>query len=234
MGNKKILLVGGGGHCRSVLDSLLSMGGYDEIGIVERHSGNWPTLLGVPVVGSDSELHQLFVSGWTYAAITLGSVGNPANRRRLYETLKALGFNFPSIIDPTAVIGRDVTLGEGTFVGKQAAINSGSVVGCCAIINTGAIVEHDCSIDDFAHISPGAVLCGGAEVSRDAHVGAGAVIRQGIKIGQGTLIGAGSTVVKDIGAYAKAFGNPCRIIKNIRKEENTMNCPPPNSSNSHF
>jgi len=213
VGSRKILLVGGGGHCRSVLDSLLSMGGYDEIGIVERLSGNWPALLGVPVVGSDADLPRLFNSGWIYAAITLGSVGDPTNRRRLYETLKSLGFTFPSIIDPSAVIGRAVTLGEGTFVGKQAAINSGSTVGHCAIINTGAVVEHDCSIGDFAHISPGAVLCGEVEVGRNAHVGAGAVVRQGIKVGQGTLIGAGSVIINDIAGNCTAVGVPARILE---------------------
>lgn len=215
MKNKRILLVGGGGHCRSVLDSLLSMNTYDNIGIIEKGSSDGTTLLNVPIVGSDSDLPQLFATGWTYAAVTLGSVGNPMRRRALYHTLKEIGFTLPVIADPSAIIGRETEIGEGTFIGKRAIVNSGSKIGCCAIINTGAILEHGCTVGSFAHIGPGGVLCGDAAIEDDVHIGANAVLRQGIRIGTGSLIGAGSVVVKDVAKYTEAFGNPCQTVRSL-------------------
>lgn len=211
MKSKKILLIGGGGHCCSVLDSLLRLEEYGEIGVIDR--GPKTQVLGVPVVGTDSDLPGLFAQGWHDAAITLGSIGAPARRRALFQALKELGFRLPAVVDPSAVIGMASEIGEGAFIGKRAVVNSGTRVGCCAIINTGAILEHDCSIGDFAHIAPGCTLCGEAAVGENTHIGAGSVVRQQLHIGANTLIGAGSVVVSPIGDHVKAFGNPCRVVE---------------------
>lgn len=211
MKNKKILLIGGGGHCRSVLDSLFRMQKYDEIGIIDRESGTH--VYGVPIVGRDDDLLQLFTQGWHYASITVGSVGAPTRRLALFKKLKKIGFEFPAIIDPSALTGFASEIEEGVFVGKHAVINSGTYVGCGAIINTGAILEHDCFIGDFAHLAPGCTLCGEVSIGKNTHIGAGAVVRQQVHIGSNSLIGAGSVVVTPIGDYVKAFGNPCRVVE---------------------
>ena len=207
---KRLLLIGGGGHCRSVLDSVLAANIYDGIGIIDPEGSS---CLGIPVVGRDEDLPRLLSEGWTDAVITVGSVGETGLRRRLYAAVKAIGFGLPAVIDPTAAVGKDAVLGEGTFVGKRAVVNAGVRTGVCAIVNTGAILEHDCRIGDFAHVSTGAVLCGQVTVGNDVHIGAGTTVRQSIRIGDSALIGIGSTVVKDIPAGTKAYGNPCRVVK---------------------
>ncbi len=207
---KKLLLLGGGGHCRSVLDCALASGEYDEIGIID--SADCEPYEGVGVVGCDDDLPRLFEEGWNYAFITVGSVGNTRVRRRLFGLISQIGFRIPVIMDPTAVRASGSTVKEGTFIGKRAVVNAGCHVGRCAILNTGCILEHDCSVGDFAHISPGTVLCGHVTVGDDSHVGAASVVRQEITIGEKTLIGAGSVVVKDLPDGIKAFGNPCREI----------------------
>ena len=207
----KLLLIGGGGHCRSVLDCVLSAAQYAEVGIIDSKEGS--SFPGVPVVGTDSDIPSLCRKGWTDAFVTVGSVGDTAVRRRLYRMLKDLGLHIPVIIDPTAAVARGTEIGEGTFVGKRAVINTGAIVGEGCIINTGALVEHDCRIGSFAHVSPGAVLCGQVTLGADSHVGAGSVVRQLITIGEHALIGAGSVVVRDIPDHVTAFGNPCRPVK---------------------
>ena len=207
---RKLLLIGGGGHCRSVLDSALAMEAFDAIGIVDpRADCAW---LGVPVVGADEDIPALIRDGWNCAFVTVGSVGDPGLRRRLDEMIRKLGLEIPVIADPTAVIAKGTEIGEGCYLGKRAVVNTGTVLGRCAILNTGAIAEHDCRIGDFAHISTGAALCGQVSVGADTHIGAGSVVRQGIAVGRGTLVGAGSVVVKDLPDHVKAYGNPCRVV----------------------
>ena len=208
--NKKLLLIGGGGHCRSVLDTAIRLNIFDEIGIVDFTDSS---CLGVKVVGNDDDIPSLINNGWNEAFITVGSVGDTSIRRRLYKMAKDLNLTIPALIDPTAVIANGVEIGEGVFIGKRAIVNTCSTIGRCAIINTGAIVEHDCRIGDFAHISPGAVVCGQVTVGEDSHVGAGAVVRQQIKIGDNALIGAGSVVVANVAASVKAYGNPCKVVE---------------------
>ena len=211
MAEKKIVLLGGGGHCRSVLDCLLSLGLYDKIGIIDYDSSAYA--LGIDVIGTDDDLSRLIEEGWKEAFITVGSVGSTHLRRKLYSLVRELGFILPTIIDPSAIVARGTSIGDGAFIGKRSVINTGSTIGSGSIINTGAIIEHDCSIGDFTHVSPGVTLCGQVLVGADTHIGAGSVVRQGIKIGSGTIIGAGSVVVKDISDCVKAYGNPCKVVK---------------------
>lgn len=207
---KRLLLIGGGGHCKSVLDSVLSLHVYDEIGIVDYT--NTP-VSGVPVVGQDEDLPNLHKAGWTDAFITVGSIGDTVLRRRLYKMVSDIGFAIPAIADPSAIVAQDVVLAAGCYVGKGAILNAGSNIGKAAIINTGALIEHECVIGEFAHISPGAILCGQVTVGDNSHVGAGAVVRQQIKIGKDVLVGIGSVVVNDIPGHVKAYGNPCRVVE---------------------
>lgn len=205
---KRLLLIGGGGHCHSVLDSIRSLEIYDEIGIIDNVNCS---VLGIPVIGTDDDLPRLKKEGWTDAFLAVGSIGNTKTRRKLYEMVKRIGMSIPVIIDPTAVVAMDVEIHEGAFIGKKAVINTGSIIGTCAIINTGAIIEHDCVIGSFSHISPGTTVCGEVIIGHDSHIGAGSVVRQQINIGDMTLIGTGSVVVKDVQNKVKAYGNPCKV-----------------------
>lgn len=213
MESRRILLLGGGGHCRSVLDSLLSLEEYTKVGIID-----WPGkcsngMYGVPVAGSDKDLPRLFREGWKYAFVTMGSIGDYKRREILYHCLLDIGFEVPVICDSSAVVSRNTALESGTFVGKHAIINSGTTVGACTIINTGAILEHDCTIGTMAHISTGSTLCGGVSVGDGTHIGAGTVIRQELTVGANSIIGIGSVVTRNIADHVMAFGNPCKVVK---------------------
>ncbi len=206
---KRILLIGGGGHCHSVLDSIISLQMYTEVGIVDNiESSFW----GAPVVGRDKDIPRLKSEGWTDAFITVGSVGDTKLRHKLYDIVKNIGMDIPSIIDPSAVVARDTNISEGVYIGKKSVVNAGAQIGACAIINTGAIIEHDCIIGSFSHISPGSIVCGQVCIEDDAHVGAASVVRQQITIGKATMIGAGSVVVKNIPDGMQAYGNPCKVV----------------------
>lgn len=209
---KKILLIGGGGHCKSVADAVIRASEYDDIGIVDINPAE-PLFGSIKIVSSDDNLPALLEAGWTDAFVTVGSIGNTKLRRKLYSCILKEGFQIPNIVDPSAVVSIDAHLGKGVFVGKNAVINAGSIIGNAAIINTGAIVEHDCHIGDFVHVSPRAVICGGVEVGNDTHVGAGSVIKQYLNIGENIMIGMGSVVINDITSSSTVVGNPAKIIR---------------------
>ncbi|MCI8799403.1 MAG: acetyltransferase [Lachnospiraceae bacterium] len=215
--NGKILLIGGGGHCRSVLDTICSGCLYNVVGIVARDEANYNLLhkdpqLAPHLVGMDANLPELFMNGWKNAFVTLGSVGNPIGRKKVYSALKTIGFHLPIIMDKSAVISESSLICEGAYIGKKTLINAGCRIGCCSIINSGSIIEHDCTIGDFAHISSGTILCGEVHVGENTHVGAGTTVRQQIVIGKDSLIGIGSVVVKNIPDNVNAYGIPCKVV----------------------
>ncbi|MCM3760901.1 acetyltransferase [Alkalihalobacillus oceani] len=211
--SKKILLIGGGGHCKSVLDALLSTEMYHNIGIIDKRENIGKRVLSVPIVGCDDDLQTFFDEGYTDAFVTVGSIGNPELRMKLLSLIKTIGFNIPNIIDKTATVSKHAKLSKGIFIGKNAVINAGSVIHKGAIINTSVTIEHDCLVEEFSHIASGSVLCGEVKVGKRSHIGANSVIKQQIEIGDNTIIGIGSTVLSDIKDYTVAYGNPCKEVR---------------------
>lgn len=209
---KKILLVGGGGHCKSVLDSLINTHQYSEIAVVDKPSKVNEKVLYAPIIGGDEDLERLYYAGFKYAFVSVGSIGDTSLRRKLMETIEAIGFVMPNIIDPTAIISPYVDLAQGIFIGKRSVVNVGSVINKGAIINTAAIIEHDCVIEKLTHISPGAVLNGGVHVGAYTYIGANSVVKQQVAIGSNVIIGMGSVVLNDIENNVVAYGNPCMKV----------------------
>lgn len=211
---EKIILLGGGGHCKSVIDTIIDSKLYEIVGIIDLKQNIGQYIKDIKIFDSDDNLIKYKQAGIENAFITVGSIGNPRIRINLYNLVNKIGFKMPVIIDKSAIISRDSIIGSGTFIGKGAIINSNSVIGSNCIINTGSIIEHDCNISDFVHISPGATLCGGIRVGKNTHIGANSTIIQYKSIGENVIIGAGSVVTKDIKSNVKAYGNPCKEVYN--------------------
>jgi sugar O-acyltransferase (sialic acid O-acetyltransferase NeuD family) len=218
---KKILLIGGGGHCSSIIDSLKKLGVYDTISIVDKNMKKGGNINGIKVVGNDNDLHELFLGGYKYAFISLGSTGNSANRIRLYEVIKHTGFIIPNIIDADSILSSSITLSDGIYIGKGAIINTGATIQSNAIINTGAIVEHDCVVGESTHIASGAVLGGNVVIGVHTHIGSNSTIKNSVKIGSNSVIGIGSVVTKDINDNVVAYGVPAKEVK--KNDENLHN-----------
>lgn len=210
---RKIVLVGVGGHCGVILDLLLSRKEYEISGIIDLKERLGDNIFGIPVIGTDADLPRVFRSGVKYCFISVGSIGNPALRIKLYGLAKKTGFILPNLISSNALISSRISLGEGNYIAPGVIINAGVQIGSNCIINTGAIVEHDCRIGDFVHLSPGSVLSGKVSIGDYSHIGAGSVVIQNVKIAEKAVIGAGSVVTRNIPKDVVAYGNPCKERK---------------------
>lgn len=202
----KLVLIGGGGHCKSVLDAVIRSDDFSEIVITDYGTPVGTMILGCQVVGNDEMLSELFAMGFKKAFISIGSIQSTNKRRNAFLRAGKIGFSFPVIADPSASIASSTLIGPGVFIGKNAVVNAGAVIEKMAIINTGAVIEHDCRIGEFAHISVKAAVCGGTVVGRDSFVGANATVIQGVRIGMESIIGAGSTILADVPEGLKVVG----------------------------
>ncbi len=193
---KKIVLVGGGGHCKVVIDAIESSGEFDICGIVDPSLSKGKSVLNIAVLGKDDILPELFRKGIAHAFISVGSIGNCDIRKKIYKDLKDTGFKLPVIVHPKAAVSKYVEFGEGAFVAAGAVINADTKIGKNAIINTSSSVDHDCEIGDFVHIAPGAILSGGVKIGDGAHVGVGARIVQCLSIKENSFIKAGALITE--------------------------------------
>ncbi len=207
----KILLIGGGGYCKQVIEIIREDSLFDDIGIVEKDNTDEYDVLGEKIVGADYDLEHLFCDGWNNAFVSLGSVGNTKGRRKIFNILKEIGFFLPPIISKSANVAKSATVRDCSIIHQGAIIDADVSIGCCSIINKGCILSHDCIIGDFVHVSPGCTLLGNVKIGDDSHIGAASSVREGISIGKETMIGMGSIVVKNIPDRKLAYGNPCEV-----------------------
>lgn len=193
-----IVLLGCGGHAKSVTDSIEQNGRFHIVGFVDKDMDSNFAYRNHKVIGNDDDLQKIYNSGIHYAFISIAYLGRSDVRNRLYEKLKRIGYILPIIIDDSAVVAIDAQIEEGVFIGKNAIINSNAFIGKMAIINTAAIVEHDCQIGRFCHVAVSAVICGASNIGSNTLIGANATIIQSVNIGKDCIIGAGSVVRRDV------------------------------------
>jgi UDP-perosamine 4-acetyltransferase len=211
-----VIGIGAGGHAKVILEIIRNDPRYRLVGLLDRNHELWgKQIAGIPVLGGDELLGKLFAEGTRHAFIGVGTTGDAAPRRKLYETVTQLGFEFVPAIHSKAVVSPSARMGSGVAIMAGAIINPDVRIGDNVIINTGAVVEHDCSIGDHTHIATGALLAGGVRVGSCSHVGIGASVRQGVNIGNNAVVGAGAVVVKDVPDNIIVAGVPARFLKAV-------------------
>jgi len=187
----KILLIGGGGHCKSVIDIIEQEDKYSIAGIIDKKELIGTKVLNYEIIGCDDDLEQLFLQ-YKYAIVTIGHIKTNQLRVKLFNTLQNIGYTIPTIISPLAYVSKYAFIDKGTVIHHQALINADAKIGKNCIINSKALIEHDVVIEDNCHISTGAIINGGVVVSENTFVGSNATTKEYITINK--FIKAGSLV----------------------------------------
>ncbi|BFM16485.1 acetyltransferase [Maricurvus nonylphenolicus] len=203
-----LLILGAGGHGKVVADAAL-LSGWKSVSFLDDR---WPTFSNLNdwnVVGAFQDLEKYVES---FQGIFV-AVGSNRLRSNLLIRLESLGAPITSIIHPSAIVARNVVIGQGSACLAGAVINIGSTVGRGVIVNTGASVDHDCVLGDFTHVCPGARIAGGVHIESCGWVGIGSSVIENICIGSEVVIGAGAAVISDIPPNSTVVGIPARVIK---------------------
>jgi UDP-perosamine 4-acetyltransferase len=206
---KPVVILGGGGHARVVIDAL-RCAGHVIAGVIDPKADVAQSLpKGVTWLGKD--LSQV-KAGEVEVAIGIGSLEASAQnaRVRLFGEAKAGGFEVITVKHPSAIVANDVALGEGSQIMAGAILQTGVRTGINCIVNTGASIDHDCRIGDHVHIAPRAVLSGTVDVGTGCHLGTGAVVIQNIRIGDWAMIAAGAVITSDVQPGARVAPGPQR------------------------
>lgn len=210
---QEIVLIGGGGHARVLIDLIRISGMYEILGILDAQLEAGSTVLGISVLGDDKLLLELYNRRIKNACVAVGSIKDNSKRKVLYEQVKQMGFSAPFLIHPQAVVSKNnIRICEGVQIMAGTIVQTGCSIEENTIVNTGAIVEHDCNIGKHVHICPGTVISGGCIFGDSVFIGAGATVIQGIKIGSNSIVAAGAVVVENVPDNMKVMGVPARMV----------------------
>lgn len=196
----RIYIYGGSGHGAVVAETAIRSN-YKVEGFIDDNPDN----------GISFE-EFLIRSSKEHFAVVVG-IGDNATRQTITQKLKNSGVKIATIIDPSAVISPQATIGEGVVIFANSVINARAVIEEGAIINSGVVVEHDCVIGAFSHLAPTVAIAGGSSIGKQCFVGIGAKIINSVKIGDKTTIGAGAVVINDLSSSITAVGVPAKEVK---------------------
>ena len=193
-----LIVFGGGGHGRALIEVIRAMGIYRVVGVVDDHLLPSSVVLDVPVLGPASILPQIYTAGVHLAVNGVGGIGNPHSRWDVFMQLEQQGFNFPVIIHPSACIEPSAQLADGVQIFQFAYVGTEAMIGKGTVINIHAVVPHDSHVGVCANFSPGALLAGTVSIGDFTQVGMGATVNLNLKIGKHVRIGNNATVKADV------------------------------------
>jgi sugar O-acyltransferase (sialic acid O-acetyltransferase NeuD family) len=195
---KSILVYGAGGHAKSVMDMVRSIGKFEIIGIVDDNVSAGTSVMGTPVIGSRIILEGLRKKGLLNTTNGVGGILDISSRVKVFDLLEKYSFTIPTIIHPCAWVEESARVEKGVQVFANSYVGSEVSLQPYCMINTNAVVSHDCIIGTYSHIAPGALLAGHVEVGERSLIGMGVKTAIGIKIGNNVRIGNGAIINADV------------------------------------
>ena len=205
----KLILIGGGGHCQSVIDVVEATEKYEIVAIVDQAHKRGEKVSGYEITGTDDQLEQL-VHPEVHFLITVGQIGSSGVRYQLYQKVRQAGGNFITVVSPWAYVSPRAVIRDGSIVMHNALINAYAQVGANTIINTKALIEHGTQVGSHCHVATGAIINGDCRVGDHVFIGSQATIVQGVSVEDGIVVGAGAVVTCSLPEPGTYIGMPAR------------------------
>ena len=187
-----IILIGGGGHCISVIDVIENDNKFNILGILDSNIKE-KNVLGYKILGGDNLIPEL-VKENTYFLITVGQIKSYSSRKKIAEILFKNKAKLATIISTLAYVSKHAIIGEGSIIMNGAVVNAMTTIGKNCIINTKSNIEHGVSIGDFCHISTCAVINGDSVIENGTFIGSNATTSNDVSIKENSIIGAGKFI----------------------------------------
>jgi sugar O-acyltransferase (sialic acid O-acetyltransferase NeuD family) len=211
---EKLVLIGAGGFAREVLDLVEALGqgasAPEALGfVVDAAYGAPGTLVNdLPILGGFEWLEQ-----HAGQVSVVCAVGAPAARFELARRARQAGCRFMSLIHPSAILTRWVSVGEGVVIGAGCVLTNRITIGDHAQVNLDCTIGHDATLHRFATLAPGVHVSGNVALGTGCYIGTGANLIENIVVGEWSIIGAGSAIIKDVPPNATCVGVPGKVIK---------------------
>lgn len=214
MSENKVIIIGGGGHAKALMDSIFSAAFYKIEGILDASIRAGEKVLGVPVLGGDELLDRYInFKDKLFLALGVGAIKAGNRRKAIYERNKKRGFRFATVIHDKAYTAGSARINQGAQIMAGVTIGSDVKIGENTVVYSNCVVEHDSIIAPHAYLSPGVLLGGGVRIGEASFIGIGAKISQNVKIGRSATVGAGAVVIKDVEDGTVVAGIPAKEIR---------------------
>lgn len=190
MSKRRLLIVGAGGHGRSVAEAAMTTGIYEVAGFVDDAADGVAPILTFPLLGTTADLSAYRMHG-DFAIV---AIGNNLLREALCNQLLAAGFELVTVVHPRAIVSPSAVIGHGSAIMAGAIVGTEAWLGCGVIINCGAVVDHHAQVQDFGHLGVNACMSGGSVLGRHAWMQAGSALGYGVRVADNAVLAPGTAL----------------------------------------
>lgn len=187
MSKPRLLVVGAGGHGRSVAEAAELSGQFEVVGFLDDSLSSGAIVQNVPVLGNVTSManHRGIFDQ------VIVAIGNNTVRERLLQQLTLAGFELATVVHPKAIVSPSAVLGAGSAVMAGAIVGTEAHLGLGIIVNCGAVVDHHATVEDVGHLGVNSSMAGGAVLGHAAWLQAGAALGYGVHVSANTVIPPG-------------------------------------------
>lgn len=175
---ERLLIIGGGGHGRSVAEAATLSGQYEVVGFVDDSLKAGDLIFNLPVLGA---INKLTVYSHLCDKVIV-AIGNNTLRESLTTQLFRDGFKLAVVIHPKAIVSPTALIALGCVVMAGAIVGTEAHLGVGVIVNCGAVIDHHAKVGDFGHLGVSACMAGGSRLGRKALMQAGCVLGYGVDV----------------------------------------------------
>ena len=209
---RKIVIFGGSGHAKVIVDIIESNNNFELIGFIDKFIPSETIVLNYKVIGDESLLPQL-MNKYKFNKGVVG-IGDNFVRSKVVDFVKKIApdFQFINCIHHSAKLSNYCKFGVGNVVMPGVSINASTIISDHCILNTNSSLDHDCCMQSFSCLAPNSVVGGNCSIGKFSYVGIGSSIFQGVSIEENCIVGGGSVLNKDAISDSIYYGIPAKRI----------------------
>lgn len=208
----RVVIIGGRGNgtvVASAIEDCARLG--HDIECVGFLNDNESEVNGYAVLG------QIRNDDWRRLPLEYGfifALSNVKQAHERFQILKSLEIpreRFATVIHPTAVVSNNASLGRGVVLMPHVVVGPNVSIGDHSQLYAQSFIGHDTSLGEMVFIANNASVGGRIRIEDGAHIGSNSSLIERIVIGEFAIVGLGAVILKDVGNFEIAVGNPGRI-----------------------
>lgn len=193
MAKTRLLVVGAGGHGRSVAEAAALSGQFEVLGFLDDAAPAGERVLDSHVLGPVASM----ADHCSVADHAIVAIGNNAVREKLMQQLTEAGYAMTTVVHPRAFVSPTAVVGQGSAIMAGAIVGTEARLGLGSIVNCGAVVDHHVTVEDFGHLGVNASMAGGTVLGRGAWMQAGSALGYGVSVASGAVLLPGTAISKN-------------------------------------
>ncbi len=216
---KNLVIIGNGSYS-SMMKRYVELTGFGIVQAfaVDAECIQEEVLDGIPVL-SFEQFRDRFAQEEVELIMGIGYTQMSQIRRMVFEKCKEWGYRFANYIHPTAIIEKNVQIGEGNNILEGVILEESVCLGNANLLFGGSMIAHETTIGNYNTLSVKSVVAGCTTIGDNCFLGAASAVRDHIELKDFVLVGATAFAFKSMEEYAVVVPEKSMVLKDKKSTD---------------